>query len=188
MTINYRLISTSGDFFYNPLTLVDITQPDQPLVYVNTAFSQLTGYPPEEILGRNCRFLQGPLTDPSDIKHIHQAIADQQAIFCDLLNYHKSGQEFYNRLVLLPILIDKKPHFIGMQIDASALIGTKMCHGKSLDKIKTSEIIKAKIANPLTNIWTVLSMTKSAPADAEILHRAFTEILTTVKAIPFLLN
>jgi PAS domain S-box-containing protein len=186
--MKYKVIATAGDSFYNAITLVDLSLPDQPLVYVNQEFCRLTGYPAAEIIGKNCRFLQGENTAREDRSRIHRAIAQQDAVFCDLLNYRKNGEVFYNRLVLVPIAIENIPHFIGMQIDATPLIREQFEYSPNFDAIKGSELIKDRIKNPLMTIFSVISIDKPALVKKEILTRAFNDILTTVKNIPFILH
>ncbi len=85
-----------------PMLITDPHQPDNPIIFVNDAFSRLTGYAREEIIGRNCRFLQGPDTNRDDIDRIRDAIHRRQQIEIDLLNYKKNGDTFWNRLLIAP--------------------------------------------------------------------------------------
>lgn len=70
-----------------PMAMVvcDPTLPDNPVIYANASFEALTGFAPVEILGRNCRFMQGPLTDPEDVNRLRAAIASRTRIELDLL-------------------------------------------------------------------------------------------------------
>ncbi len=86
-----------------PMVITDPHQPDNPIVFVNDAFSRLTGYSREEIVGRNCRFLQGPETDQGDVARIREAIAQRVPIEIDLLNHKKDGELFWNRLLISPV-------------------------------------------------------------------------------------
>lgn len=86
-----------------PMLITDPHQLDNPIVFVNDAFSRLTGYGHDEIIGRNCRFLQGPDTDMADVARIGAAIARREAIEIDLLNYKKDGERFWNRLLVSPV-------------------------------------------------------------------------------------
>ena len=86
-----------------PMVITDPHQHDNPIVFVNAAFSRLTGYSQEEIVGRNCRFLQGPETDKVDVAKIRTAIAQRVPIEIDLLNHKKSGEVFWNRLLISPV-------------------------------------------------------------------------------------
>ena len=84
---------------------------DCPMVYVSDEFVSQTGYNVNEALGKNCRFLQGPETDPNDIQSIRLAIKKKKNITIDILNYKKSGEKFWNRLRIKP-LFDSKGNLI----------------------------------------------------------------------------
>ena len=105
-------------------TVADPHQEDCPLVYVNPAFERTTGYTAEEVLGRNCRFLQGPATEPVAVRRIRMAIEDEQNLVITLLNYRKDGTAFWNELSLSP-LRDRNgtlTHFVGVQADVTARV------------------------------------------------------------------
>jgi len=85
------------------ITLADPSQDDNPLVYVNDAYEELTGYSVEEALGRNCRYLQGEETDPERLAELREAIDDEEPVTVELRNYRKDGTEFWNRLTITPI-------------------------------------------------------------------------------------
>ncbi len=91
-------------------------EPDCPIVYSNPAFAELTGYGLDEIVGRNCRFLQGPETDRKTVREIHQAVAQNQVLMTCLLNYRADGTTFHNLLMLQPLeLINGKQFIVGCQ-------------------------------------------------------------------------
>jgi PAS domain S-box-containing protein len=84
--------------------LSDPKLPDNPIVFASPGFYELTGYTQKEVLGRNCRFLQGPGTDPQAVDVIRKTIASgSRANFC-LLNYKADGTAFWNLLYLAPLL------------------------------------------------------------------------------------
>ncbi|MEM1194516.1 MAG: PAS domain-containing protein [Pseudomonadota bacterium] len=103
------------------ICLCDPNQEDLPIVFANRAFRRLTGYSEEETVGRNCRFLQGPKTDPEPIARIREAIANEDVVVVELLNYRKNGTTFWNALHLGPIYNDKGElvYFFGSQWDVS---------------------------------------------------------------------
>lgn len=86
-----------------PMVITDPSQADNPIVFCNVAFQQLTGYAREEIIGRNCRFLQGPETDAASVTKVRQAIENGHDVEVDLLNYRKDGSKFWNALYLSPV-------------------------------------------------------------------------------------
>jgi PAS domain S-box-containing protein len=89
------------------VVISDPSRPDNPMIYVSEEFETQTGYPPEEALGRNCRFLQGPETDPKAVQAIRDALATRTEITIDILNYRKDGTRFWNRLRIRPLFDDK---------------------------------------------------------------------------------
>ncbi|WP_312515963.1 ATP-binding protein [Massilia sp.] len=86
-----------------PMLITDARQPDNPIVFVNGAFLDLTGYPEAEILGRNCRFLQGPETDRATVAELRKAVDERRAVAVDILNYKADGTPFWNALFFGPI-------------------------------------------------------------------------------------
>ena len=86
-----------------PMVITDPRLPDNPLVFVNDAFCRLTGYARDEILGRNCRFLQGPDSDPAAVAAIRAAVGQTRSIEIDVRNHRKTGEPFWNRLLLAPV-------------------------------------------------------------------------------------
>jgi len=85
------------------MIITDPRQRDNPVVFANDAFLKLTGYAREDVLGRNCRFLQGPDTDPGAIARIQDAIEQRTDIAIDLLNYTSDGRPFWNALYMSPV-------------------------------------------------------------------------------------
>lgn len=85
------------------ITIADAREPDRPLIYANEGFERMTGYPVAEVLGRNCRFLQGPATDPAAMAEIRAALAESRACVVEILNYRKDGSAFWNRLSITPV-------------------------------------------------------------------------------------
>jgi len=85
------------------MIVTDARQADNPIIFANDAFLALTGYHREEIIGRNCRFLQGPDTDPAAIATLRDAIVKGEDVAIDILNYRKDGTTFWNALYLSPV-------------------------------------------------------------------------------------
>ncbi|MBL0157175.1 MAG: PAS domain S-box protein [Bryobacterales bacterium] len=103
----------------NGVIITDARRPDGPIIYCNPAFERITGYQAAEVMGHNCRFLQGPGTDPAAMAQLRQAIADGVDVSVKLLNYRKDGTPFYNRLRVSPVRDSDGgvTHFIGIQED-----------------------------------------------------------------------
>jgi PAS domain S-box-containing protein len=106
---------------FEGITIADAGLPDNPLIYANAGFERLTGYPVSEVLGRNCRFLQGPGTDPEAVAALRTAVREKRAVTVQLLNYRKDGTPFWNRLSITPVLdaSGAVTHFIGVQSDVT---------------------------------------------------------------------
>lgn len=102
-----------------PMLITDPRQEDNPIVFANGAFVDLTGYPIEQILGRNCRFLQGPDTDRATVAELHRAVEEQRAVAVDIVNYKADGTPFWNALFFGPIFDQqgKLLYFFASQMD-----------------------------------------------------------------------
>jgi PAS domain S-box-containing protein len=104
-----------------PMAVTDPRQPDNPIVLANQAFLDLTGYTADEIVGRNCRFLQGEDTSPSAVAEIRSAVAEARECKVEILNYRKNGSAFWNQLLISPIHDDagKLLYFFASQDDVT---------------------------------------------------------------------
>lgn len=93
--------------------------PDNPLIACNQAFIELTGYSEDEILGRNCRFLSGPGTEPWLTDAIRDGVQDRKSVLVEILNYKKDGTPFRNAVVVAPVFDDagELEYFHGSQIE-----------------------------------------------------------------------
>jgi PAS domain S-box-containing protein len=85
------------------MLITDPRRDDNPIIFVNDAFSTLTGYTQDDVAGRNCRFLQGPGTDRDVVDRIRDAIAGENGVEAEILNYKKDGTPFWNALVISPV-------------------------------------------------------------------------------------
>jgi PAS domain S-box-containing protein len=102
-------------------TITDPRRPDNPLIWTNPSFTRVTGYEAEEVVGRNCRFLQGPATDPAAVATIRAGLAEQRTVTTTLLNYRKDGSAFWNQLSISPVFDgagDLVSH-VGVQTDVT---------------------------------------------------------------------
>jgi PAS domain S-box-containing protein len=102
-----------------PMIVTDPNQQDNPVIFCNKAFETLTGYASEEIVGRNCRLLQGPETDRNTVARIREAIDAGRDIAVDILNYSKDGRTFWNALFLSPVRDEtgRIVYFFASQLD-----------------------------------------------------------------------
>jgi len=103
------------------ISISDPDRADNPLIYVNDAFVEMTGYSREEILGSNCRFLEGDATDPDQVASIRAAIDREEPVSVELRNYRKDGTEFWNHLDVAPVKNDdgEVVNWIGFQQDVT---------------------------------------------------------------------
>jgi methyl-accepting chemotaxis protein PixJ len=101
------------------ISIADALHPECPIIYCNPAFEKITGYTQAEATGRNCRFLQGPDTDPAALTEIRRAIREQRDCHVVLKNYRKDGSPFWNELTISPVRDDRGDvtHYIGLQTD-----------------------------------------------------------------------
>jgi len=104
-----------------PMIITNPRLPDNPVVFANGAFCRLTGYDRNEIVGRNCRFLQGPETDRETIARIREAVAKAQPIELDIRNHRKDGEPFWNRLLMAPVrdADGELAYFFASQVDVT---------------------------------------------------------------------
>ena len=101
------------------VVICDLGQPDLPIIYCNPAFAAITGYSTEETLGHNCRFLQGPDTDPLAVEEIRAAVREGRTGQAVLKNYRKDGTAFWNEISISPVRdrFGTITHFVGIQTD-----------------------------------------------------------------------
>jgi PAS domain S-box-containing protein len=99
------------------VVVTDPHLPDNPMIFVSDEFERQTGYSSEEAVGRNCRMLQGPGTDPDAIRAIRYALLAETSFVIDLLNYTKDGTPFLNRLRIRPLFDETGDlrYFVGAQ-------------------------------------------------------------------------
>nr|AML79549.1 putative LOV domain-containing protein [Cyrilla racemiflora] len=114
-------LATTLERIEKNFVISDPRLPDCPIIFASDSFLELTEYTREEILGRNCRFLQGPETDRATVSKIRDAIREQREITVQLINYTKSGKKFWNLFHLQPMRDQKGElqYFIGVQLDGS---------------------------------------------------------------------
>ncbi|HEX8362240.1 MAG TPA: PAS domain S-box protein [Longimicrobium sp.] len=116
-----RLRDRAMEAISEGILITDPHQPDGPIVYVNPAFEELTGYAAADVLGRNCRFLQGQDTDPAAVAGLRAAMAAGEPATVELVNYRSDGTPFWNHLSIGPVrdASGKLTHFVGVQQDVT---------------------------------------------------------------------
>ncbi|MBC7514124.1 MAG: EAL domain-containing protein [Herminiimonas sp.] len=120
LRLNQRAVEASS----NGILIVDAQVPDLPIIYVNRAFETLTGYSQAEILGQNCRFLQGDESDQAGLRNLRQALQSQQDGHALLRNYRKDGTLFWVDLHVSPVRDEQGTvtHYVGFQTDCTERI------------------------------------------------------------------
>ncbi len=116
-----RILQRSVEASINGVVIADAQVAGMPIIYANEAFERITGYSREEVLGRNCRFLQGRETDPDSVEQLRRALAESEEVNVTLCNYRKDGSPFWNNLYLAPVrdTAGVVTHFVGVQHDIS---------------------------------------------------------------------
>ncbi len=134
------VLSQILDSCVNGVTLSDPDKEDNPLVYANEAFELITGYSREEIIGLNCRFLQGNDRDQEGIEQIRQAIRENKSATVTLRNYRKNGELFYNRFSIRPLLDrdGRLIYYLGIQYDVTNQVQAE-------DELKRLNALLAKV-------------------------------------------
>lgn len=122
----------------NSILIADANRPDIPIIYCNPAFEKLTGYSAEEVIGRNCRFLQGPDTDRTELDKLRSSLQAGTEIQVVLKNYRKDKTPFWNELIVSPILDHegKLTHFIGVQNDISKRVAAETALQESEERLR----------------------------------------------------
>jgi PAS domain S-box-containing protein len=121
-----QVLSAILDECVNGVTLADPDLEDAPIVYANKAFERLTGYSQEDIIGHNCRFLQGEDREQQARYEIAEAMKKNEVLEVTLRNYKKDGTLFHNRLKITPLL-DKKNrvlYYLGVQYDITEQVNS----------------------------------------------------------------
>ncbi len=115
-----RLLEASMEESFNSI-IISEASPGYPIIYVNSAFCELTGYGPHEVMGKSPSILQGDETDPEVINRLNQDLSEGKLFFGKAINYRKDGSTFMMEWKIAPIRNDKDEitHFLAIQREAS---------------------------------------------------------------------
>ncbi|MDR7038172.1 PAS domain S-box-containing protein [Methylobacterium sp. BE186] len=158
------LVDRRNDIFFAavettrmPMIVTDPRRPDNPIVFANRAFTAMTGYGRHELLGRNCRFLQGPETDPDTIDEIRAAVAERREFATEILNYRKDGSTFWNALFVSPIYDagGELTYFFSSQLDVSRRRDAEDALGQA-QKMEALGQLTGGIAHDFNNLLQVI--------------------------------
>ncbi len=137
------------------MAVADPRLPDAPLVYVNPAFIQVTGYTAEQVIGRNCRFLQGPDTNRAAVRRIRDGIAARATFDQDIYNYRRDGSGFWNALHMSPVHDDDGNliYYFASQVDIS---DRKEAARRLEQRRQSTASLTAGVAHEFNNLMTVV--------------------------------
>lgn len=140
------------------IVITDANEPDNPIVYANPSFLQLTGYESGEVIGRNCRFLQGEGSDKAAVARIREAIRDGRFCKEELRNYRKDGTPFWNELSIAPVKDDngKLTHFVGVQTDVTQRRSLED-QLRQAQKMEAFGQLAGGVAHDFNNLLTIIS-------------------------------
>ena len=185
------------------MIVTDPRRADNPIVFVNDAFLRLSGYSRAEIMGVNCRFLQGAETDPGAVRQIREAVAARRDIAIDILNYRKDGSTFWNALYMSPVINEAGEllYFFASQlditdrVDAQARIQDEKEHFEREVGKRTRDLTEAlaaktmlvhevdhRVKNNLQMIASLLTMQTRAIVDPTA-REAMKTMLTRIEAL-----
>ncbi len=138
-----------------PMVLADPQQPDYPIVFCNDAFCATTGYSRQEILGRNCRFLQGPETDRAAVARIRDGIAERKPVHEEIYNYRKDGSGFWNMLFVTPVRVSsgRREYLFASQLDVTR---RKEADLRQKRRAESLGALASGIAHEVNNLMTVV--------------------------------
>nr|AML77857.1 putative LOV domain-containing protein [Microcachrys tetragona] len=142
-------LATTLERIEKNFVITDPRLPDNPIIFASDSFLELTEYTREEILGKNCRFLQGPETDPATVKQIREGIENQREITVQLINYTKSGKKFWNIFHLQPMRDQKGEvqYFIGVQLDGTQHVEPHLNKIPETREEEGAKLVKETAAN-----------------------------------------
>ncbi|RZL96823.1 MAG: PAS domain-containing protein, partial [Variovorax sp.] len=141
-----------------PMLVTDPRLPDNPIVFVNRAFLSMSGYAHDEIIGQNCRFLQGSETSKTTVAAIRDAIRERKEISTEILNYRKDGSAFWNALYISPVYNQNKQlvYFFASQLDVSRRRDAEEALGQS-QKMEALGQLTGGISHDFNNLLQVMS-------------------------------
>ncbi|MGD6818342.1 PAS domain-containing protein [Metabacillus sp. 113a] len=158
-----KLLLKALDSSQTGIIITDPAAKENPIVYMSKGFTDVTGYKEDEVIGKNCRFLQGEKTDQKEVDKIRTAVREKSSVSVTLLNYKKDGSQFYNQLNIDPIYLEDEDlyYFIGVQKDV-----TMEKHYQTLmEQAKTEADMRSTPIISLGNQISVLPLIGSFPSE-----------------------
>ncbi|WP_238192360.1 histidine kinase famiy protein [Methylobacterium frigidaeris] len=141
-----------------PMILTDPRQPDNPIVFANRAFQDLTGYTQAELIGRNCRFLQGPETSRETVRELREAVEERRAVATEILNYKRDGSPFWNGIFIGPVFDEAGAivYFFASQLDVTRRRVSEQAF-RQAQKMEAIGQLTAGLAHDFNNLLQVVS-------------------------------
>lgn len=144
--IDPKFADIIGSIEHSPIATVisDPNLPNNPIVAVNDAFCELTQYPPDEVLDRNCKFLAGSDTEPWLTDKIREGVINHRPVMVEILNYKRDGTSFRNTVLVAPIFdnADVLRYFIGTQVELPEADWGRFTDRKRMARSLVSELSK----------------------------------------------
>lgn len=196
-----HIVSRALEHTVNGVVVTDATRPGNPIVHVNSGFTRLTGYSAEEVVGRNCNFLQGPDRNQPEVSHLRAAIAAGEPVTVVIQNYRKDGTPFWNQVELSPVrdaATGAVTHFFALQTDVTlkrqaeranvlrALELERMFRGGPLGMIMLGDEGCVNLVTPAT--WRLLGIPAQpiqGLAPAQLLERLATALGRAGDVLPW---
>ncbi|UHC17164.1 PAS domain-containing protein [Methylobacterium currus] len=141
-----------------PMILTDPRQPDNPIVFANRAFQDLTGYTQAELVGRNCRFLQGPETNRETVRELREAVEARRSVATEILNYKRDGSPFWNGIFIGPVFDEAGEivYFFASQLDVTRRRVSEQAF-RQAQKMEAIGQLTAGLAHDFNNLLQVVS-------------------------------
>ena len=165
------------------ITLADPSLPDEPLVYVNEAFERVTGYPPDYVRGRNCRFLQGPDTDPATVAEMRTGIEREEPVTVVVRNYRKDGSPFWNEVTIAPIYDDggELVHYVGFQSDVSERERAKRTAEKRAEALREERVALERVLERVNGVLSDVARALVEETDRRAIERRVCETVVSAR-------
>ncbi|CAO4164996.1 PAS domain-containing protein [Methylorubrum extorquens] len=166
-----------------PMILADPRQDDTPIVFANNAFLDLTGYEEGEVLGRNCRFLQGAGTNPDHVQQLREAVAEGRATALEILNYRRDGTPFWNAVFMGPVHNPEGEiiYFFASQLDVTLRRESEQ-QFRQAQKMEAIGQLTAGLAHDFNNLLHVINGSLERLAAKRHDEQAFERYLTAATA------
>lgn len=174
LDVRERAVLATGMAF----VVADARAEDVPLIWTNPAFTALTGFTEAEAVGQNCRFLQGPGTDPAHVTLLREGLASGEDVTVTLLNYRKNGSAFWNECTLSSMYdaTGERTHYVGIQADVTARVVME-------EELAAAESQYRLLAENSSDIITLMdpdgTVSYISPAFERVLGRASEDVIGT---------